>query len=47
LVVSIACFHGNADRGTVLIARNETRTRTALGLEANALRHQIAVLEYS
>ena len=33
--------------GAVPIARNEPRTRTALVLEAIALRHQIAVLERS
>ncbi len=30
--------------GTLLVARSEPRTRTALLLEAIALRHQIAVL---
>ena len=34
-----------ATSGAVLIARSEVRTRTALLLEAIALRHQIAVLE--
>jgi putative transposase len=33
--------------GAVPVARNEPRTRTALLLEAIALRHQIAVLERS
>src|SRR5579864_3924 len=33
--------------GAVPVARNEPRTRTALVLEAIALRHQIAVLERS
>src|ERR1017187_5644961 len=33
--------------GTLLVARSEPRTRTALLLEAIALRHQIAVLERS
>jgi hypothetical protein len=34
-----------ATSGAVLVARSEPRTRTALLLEAIALRHQIAVLE--
>jgi len=34
-----------ATSGAILIARSEPRTRTALPLEAIALRHQIAVLE--
>jgi hypothetical protein len=36
-----------ATSGAVLVARSEPRTRTALLLEAIALRHQIAVLERS
>src|SRR5258708_6891395 len=36
-----------ATSGTVLIARSELRTRTALLLEAIALRHQTAVLKRS
>src|SRR5271169_4584759 len=36
-----------ATSGAVLVARSEPRARTALLLEAIALRHQIAVLERS
>src|SRR5713226_10739637 len=38
---------GMPTRGAVPVARSEPRTRTALLLEAIALRHQIAVLERS
>src|SRR5712692_10307835 len=48
--LAIACLHAHADQRSGPgrpVARSEPRTRTALLLEAIALRHQIAVLERS
>src|SRR5229473_4614015 len=45
--LAIACLHGPPTSRAVPVVRNEPRTRTALLLEAIALRHQIAVMERS
>ena len=44
--IAIACVDGRAAKRNPIV-RSEPRTRTALWLEAIALRHQIAVLERS